>query len=70
MMTDLERQAEEKVSWRTIRRKIKNREELTDDEQYKLDRAAYIWMYISIGVSLPMAIASIVLSLLTVLCMP
>lgn len=69
-MTDINPQAKNKVSWRSIRRKIKDREALTDDEQYKLDRAVYIWMYISIGVSLPMAIASIVLSLLTILCKP
>lgn len=66
-MTDLQTQA--KISWRTIRRKIKNGEKLTDNEQWKLDRAAYVWMFISMGVSLPMAIASIVLCFITLYCM-
>lgn len=59
-----------KPKWRDIRRKIKNGEELTAAEERKLDRWAFAWMFISIGVSFPLSIAALVLSLLTVLCKP
>lgn len=59
-----------KAYWREIRRKIKNGDTLTGDEQRKLDKWVYVWIFISIGVSLPMSLVAITLSLLTVLCKP
>lgn len=56
--------------WRDIYRKLKSGVALSEEEQMKLDRWSYVWMFISIGVSLPIAITALALSLLTILCRP
>lgn len=58
------------TSWREIHRKLKHGEPLAAAEQEKLDKWAYVMVFVAIGISLPVALCAIVLSLLTVLCMP